>query len=65
MITIIAGTNRSESNTLKLANYYHNALHQRGISSEVISLTDLPPNFMDTDLYGKRSETFMPIHEKV
>ena len=65
MITIIAGTNRKESNTLKLANYYHNALNQRGISSEVISLTDLPDDFIATDLYGKRSDAFKPVAEKV
>ena len=65
MITIIAGTNRPQSNTLKLAKYYHNVLDQRGISSEIISLTDLPETFISTDLYGKRSETFKPIQEKI
>ena len=65
MITIIASTNRHNSNTLKLSNYYQNALKQRGISSEVISLTDLPENFISTDLYGKRSEAFIPIQEKM
>jgi NAD(P)H-dependent FMN reductase len=65
MITIIASTNRQESNTLKLANYYHNALDQVGISSEIISLTDLPDTFIASDLYGNRSETFKPIQEKV
>ena len=65
MITIIAGTNRPQSKTLTLANYYYNALNQRGISSEIISLTELPPDFIISDLYGKRSEMFMPIQEKV
>ena len=65
MITIIASTNRQESNTLKLANYYHTALDQVGISSEIISLTDLPDTFIASDLYGNRSETFKPIQEKV
>jgi chromate reductase, NAD(P)H dehydrogenase (quinone) len=65
MITIIAGTNRPQSNTLKLAHYYHNALDQRGISSEVISLTELPAEFIVSDLYGKRSEMFKPIQEKI
>jgi chromate reductase len=65
MITIIAGTNRPASKTLTLASYYHNALDQRGISSEIISLTDLPAEFMVSDLYGKRSEMFKPIQEKI
>ena len=65
MITIIAGKNRHQSNTLKLANYYHNALNQRGISSEIISLTDLPTDFIVSDLYGKRSEMFKPMQEKI
>jgi chromate reductase, NAD(P)H dehydrogenase (quinone) len=65
MITIIAGTNRPKSKTLTLANYYYNALNQRGISSEIISLTELPADFIVSDLYGKRSEMFTPIQEKV
>ena len=65
MITIIAGTNRPKSRTLTLANYYYNALNQRGISSEIISLTELPADFIVSDLYGKRSEMFTPIQEKV
>jgi chromate reductase, NAD(P)H dehydrogenase (quinone) len=65
MITIIAGTNRQNSNTLKLANYYHNALCQRSIASEVISLTELPADFIVSDLYGKRSEMFKAIQERI
>jgi NAD(P)H-dependent FMN reductase len=65
MISIIAGTNRLNSNTIKLANYYHNVLSQRGISSEVISLADLPPNFLVTDLYGERSEMFKGTQERI
>lgn len=65
MISIIAGTNRLNSNTIKLANYYHNVLSQRGISSEVISLADLPPNFLVTDLYGERSEMFIGTQERI
>ena len=65
MITIIVGTNRQNSNTLKLATYYHNVLSQRGISSEIISLTDLPADFIVTDLYGNRSEMFKPMQERI
>ncbi len=65
MITIIAGTNRPHSNTLKLANNYSNAFNERGISSEIISLTELPATFISSDLYGKRSEDFSLIQQKI
>jgi len=65
MITIIAGTNRPGSNTLKLAKYYQKRLAEKGLETNLFSLMQLPPNIIATDLYGKRSEEFMPIQEMV
>ncbi|RYY06214.1 MAG: NADPH-dependent FMN reductase, partial [Sphingobacteriaceae bacterium] len=61
MFTIIAGTNRAGSSTLKLAVYYQQKLTEKGIEAQVLSLEDLPDNFLKSDLYGKRSEAFVPI----
>ncbi len=61
MLTIIAGTNRAGSSTLKLARYYQKKLVEKGVETEVFSLEDLPDNFLKTDLYGKRSEAFKPV----
>ena len=63
MITIISGTNRPHSNTLKLAKYYQKSLLKRGQESQLFSLEALPDTIIKTDLYGKRSEAFKPIQE--
>ncbi len=65
MTTIISGTNREGSNSLKLAKYYHSQLANKGFDSEIISLADLPGDLISSDLYGKRSEAFQSIQEKI
>ncbi len=65
MITIIAATNRPGSNTLKLAKHYQQALKEKGTIAEVLSLEDLPANFIASDMYGKRSDAFMDIQNKI
>ncbi|PTS94580.1 NADPH-dependent FMN reductase [Pedobacter sp. HMWF019] len=65
MITIISGTNRPNSNTLKIAKYYQNSLLKKGLETQIFNLEDLPDNLIKTDLYGKRSEAFQPIQELI
>lgn len=65
MVTIISGTNRPNSNTYKLSVYYQRQLCDRGISADILSLADLPDNFITADMYGKRSEAFIPIQERI
>lgn len=65
MITIIAGTNRKNSYSLKVARYYQQQLDKKGIDSEILSLEDLPDNFIVSDLYGARSEAFQPIQVRI
>jgi len=60
-ITIISATNRQDSNTEKVANYYKMALKSKGVDVELFSLRDLPESVLHTDLYGKRSEGFQKI----
>ena len=60
-ITIISATNRVDSNTEKVANYYKSALKGKGVDVEIFSLKDLPESVLHTDLYGKRSEGFQKI----
>jgi len=61
MVTIISGTNRPGSNTLKVAKYYQDTLAKKGQEANLLDLMDLPENFINTDLYGKRSAAFEPI----
>lgn len=65
MTTIVSCTNREGSNTLKLAEYYHKELAAKGFESEILSLKNLPDNFIVSDLYGKRSEAFQSIQDKI
>ncbi|TSJ44043.1 NAD(P)H-dependent oxidoreductase [Mucilaginibacter corticis] len=65
MITIISSTNRPGSSTLKVARYYQKKLLEKGIEAGLISLAQLPPNILETDLYGKRSPEFQKIQDIV
>ncbi|HEY0176266.1 MAG TPA: NAD(P)H-dependent oxidoreductase [Pedobacter sp.] len=61
MVTIISGTNRPGSNTLKVAKYYQDTLAKKGQQANLLSLTDLPDNFIVSDMFGKRSPEFEKI----
>jgi NAD(P)H-dependent FMN reductase len=63
MVTIISGTNRPNSSTIKLARYYQKRLHEKGLEAGLLSLTSLPANLIESDLYGKRSKEFEPIQD--
>lgn len=65
MVTIIAGTNRPGSSTLKIAKYYQKKLAAKGTAADILSLTELPDSFIATDLYGKRSAEFEQIQKKI
>ncbi|WP_345949135.1 NAD(P)H-dependent oxidoreductase [Mucilaginibacter sp. PAMB04274] len=65
MITIIAATNRPGSSTLKLAKYYQRRLLNKGLEVKLLSLDELPPNFIQTDMFGSRSAAFEPIQQLI
>jgi|SRR5690606_20213457 len=51
MITIIAGTNRSNSKSRMVTEFYKDKLDAIGICSQIIDLCDLPDNFIVSALY--------------
>ncbi|MGZ4035115.1 MAG: NADPH-dependent FMN reductase [Bacteroidia bacterium] len=61
MITIISATNRPNSNTLKIAKNYSQLMGKQGVESKVLSLESLPSDFINTDMYGKRSKIFQQL----
>lgn len=65
MNLIISGTNRSGSNSLKVAHYYQQELQKKGQDWEVLSLENLPHDILYTDLYGRRSDLFKAIQDKI
>jgi chromate reductase len=65
MVTIIAGTNRPGSSTLKLAKYYQKTLAKKGVEAGILSMTELPDTLIASDLFGKRSAAFESIQQRV
>jgi len=65
MVTIIAATNRPNSNTLKVAKYYQQQLKLKGVEAGLFSLEHLPIDVLNTDMYGKRSVEFQRIQDLI
>ncbi len=65
MITIISSTNRPGSSTQKVALYYQKKLREKGIEAGILSMSQLPANILETDLYGKRSAGFQILQDIV
>ena len=65
MILIISGTNRNNSNSYKLSKYYQKTLLEKGEAAELIDLSELPENFIASDMYGKRSVEFQKTQDLV
>lgn len=65
MVTIISGTNRPNSNTLKVATYYQNQLSVKGLNTTLLDLQNLPANLIGSDLYGQRSPEFEKIQQLI
>ncbi len=65
MVTIISSTNRPGSYTLKLSQYYQKRLQEKGLETQLFSLMQLPGNLIESDLYGKRSDAFIPIQQMI
>ncbi|HEY2581283.1 MAG TPA: NAD(P)H-dependent oxidoreductase, partial [Mucilaginibacter sp.] len=63
MVTIISGTNRPNSSTFKLSQYYKKRLFEKGLDANLLPLTELPGRLIETDLYGNRSREFEPIQD--
>ena len=61
MITIIAGTNRKNSVTLKVARYYEKLLNEMGENCQVLDLAKLPEDFVFSSLYGEENSNFAEI----
>ncbi len=61
MITIVSGTNKPNSNTLKVASCYARMLHHQGITHKLLSLEDVPDTLPFSELFGRRSPAFQLI----
>jgi len=64
MITIISATNRPNSNTLKVSNFYSQLLEKQGLSSKVLSLEQLPVDLAFSNMFGKKNDDFQKVIEE-
>ncbi len=58
MITIISGTNRKNSYSLKVADEVAGILHSNNISYQILSLEELPPSFVFSVINDEVDEAF-------
>ncbi|WP_448518752.1 NADPH-dependent FMN reductase [Rhodoflexus sp.] len=65
MITIIAGTNRSGSLTLQMAELYQRLLAEHSAESNILDLSQLPHDFAFSALYdnGGKNPAFTACHQ--
>jgi chromate reductase, NAD(P)H dehydrogenase (quinone) len=65
MTTIIAATNRSDSYTLRLAEYYQRKLAEKDYPSGLLSLADVPDQVLHTNMYDEQHAAFKEIQDIV
>ena len=58
MITIISATNRKDSLSLKVADFYSSLLKANNTPNQVLDLGDLPRDFMFSNFYGASTDEF-------
>ncbi len=56
MITIISGTNRPDNNTQRISRICQRMLKDRGVDAPILSMEQLPEDFLRNEMYGDRSE---------
>lgn len=65
MTTIIAATNRPDSFTLRLAEYYQRKFAEKDYPCALLSLADIPDQILHTDMYSTQHESFKQIQDMV
>lgn len=65
MITVISGTNRPDSNTIKIAKNAVDGLRRIGEEVELLDLTELPLELFDGASYGEKPAAFAAFQDKI
>jgi NAD(P)H-dependent FMN reductase len=61
MITILCTTHRPASRTMSVASFYRNLLQSKGTEAVILSMDELPRDFILTDMFDRRTDTFLDI----
>jgi len=65
MIQIISGTNRPDSNTLKVANDVLGIYEELNVDAELLDLAKMPPEIFFPGSYAEKPVTFEPFSQAV
>ncbi len=65
MITLVIGTNRPGSNTLKVAAHVGEFYRELGVPLHVLDLAKLPPEIFSPASYAEKPESFQPFTDAV
>ena len=63
MILIISGTNRKNSNSIRLARHCQNILNAQNAQTELLDLTQLPLEVLSPTAYSQKPEGWAPFQE--
>lgn len=56
MMTIISGTNRPDNNSQRVSRICQSLLKDRDVDAPILSMEQLPDDFLATEMYGQRSK---------
>lgn len=65
MIEIVSGTNRPESNTLKVARLLKLHYDREGRAARILDLQDMPPEIFHPSSYAAKPASFAPLSDRV
>jgi NAD(P)H-dependent FMN reductase len=65
VIEIISGSNRTNSNSLRIARVLASAYEDLGVEVGLLNLQDLPSALLDPGAYGEKPADFAPFQERV
>jgi len=61
MVSIIVGTNRTDSKSSALAKIYRDGLLSRNVESQILELKDLPSDFIFSECFGNRTSEYQEL----
>ena len=64
MISIISSTNRKKSNSVKVAKTCQNIFNKNGVESDILSLENLPEDFIFNNSYGNSTPDYLELTAK-
>jgi len=65
MITIVSGTNREGSNSLKIVDEVAGYYRELNAEVDIMDLKNLPPEILDPGVYGDKPDTFKPFIQRI